>query len=141
MKKFSKSFKGYDIEEVNDFVQNVTKEYESMLNKLKARDIEIDRLKRDMDKYTSLEDTLNKTILVAEDASVQIKRLARDESKGIIEDARKNASRIINDALIRAQKYETDAEALKQRIIQFKRKYRQALEIEIENIEEITEEY
>lgn len=60
-----------------------------MLNKLKAQDLEIEKLNSNLEKYQNLEDTLNKTILVAEDASTQIKRMARDESKGIIDEAKK----------------------------------------------------
>ncbi len=141
MKRFSNSFNGYNKEEVNSFVATVAKEYESMLNKLKAQDLEIEKLNSDLKKYQNLEDTLNKTILVAEDASTQIKRMARDESKGIIDEAKKNASRIINDALIKAQKYETDAEELRKRVVAFKKKYKQAIESEIEAIEEIAEDY
>ena len=141
MKRFSNSFNGYNKEEVNSFVATVAKEYESMLNKLKAQDLEIEKLNLNLEKYQNLEDTLNKTILVAEDASTQIKRMARDESKGIIDEAKKNASRIINDALIKAQKYETDAEELRKRVVAFKKKYKQAMESEIEAIEEIAEDY
>ncbi len=141
MKRFSNSFNGYNKEEVNSFVATVAKEYESMLNKLKAQDLEIEKLNSNLEKYQNLEDTLNKTILVAEDASTQIKRMARDESKGIIDEAKKNASRIINDALIKAQKYETDAEELRKRVVAFKKKYKQAMESEIEAIEEIAEDY
>ncbi len=141
MKRFSNSFNGYNKEEVNSFVATVAKEYESMLNKLKAQDLEIEKLNSNLEKYQNLEDTLNKTILVAEDASTQIKRMARDESKGIIDEAKKNASRIINDALIKAQKYETDAEELRKRVVAFKKKYKQAIESEIEAIEEIAEDY
>ena len=64
----------------------------------------------------------------------QVKKLARDESKGIIDDARRNASRIVNEALMRATKLEQDAENLKRRIVVFKRKFRQAMEAEIENV-------
>lgn len=141
MKRFSNSFNGYNKDEVNSFVATVAKEYESMLNKLKAQDLEIEKLNSDLKKYQNLEDTLNKTILVAEDASTQIKRMARDESKGIIDEAKKNASRIINDALVKAQKYETDAEELRKRVVSFKKKYKQAMESEIEAIEEIAEDY
>lgn len=141
MKKFKKSFNGYNIQEVNDFVKDVTREYENMLNNLKRRDEEIENLKQKLIRYQNMETTLNKALLVAEDASTQIKKLARDESKGIVEDAKKNASRIVNEALLKATRLEEDAENLKRRIIIFKRKFRKDLETELENIEDITEEY
>ena len=119
MKKFNTSLNGYNKIEVNNFVQEVTQEYESMLNKLKHQDEEIDRLKKDLEKYQNMENTLNRALVVAEDASNQIKRVARDEAKGVIEDARRNASRIVNDALLKADKIEQDAETLKRRVVIF----------------------
>ena len=141
MKKFRTSFNGYNKQEVNLFVRDVTREYESMLNNLKARDQEIENLKQKLIQYQNMETTLNRALLVAEDASSQIKKLARDESKGIIDDARRNASRIVNEALMRATKLEQDAQNLKRRIVVFKRKFRQAMEAEIENIDEMPEDY
>ena len=139
MKKFSTSFSGYNKSEVNSFVADVAKEYESMLNNLKSRDQEIHALKEKLLQYQNMENTLNKALLVAEDASNQIKRMARDESKTIIDDAKRNASRIVNDALMRAEKLEADGENLRKRIVIFKRKFRSIVEAELENIEEIDE--
>ena len=113
MKKFSVSLKGYNINEVNAFVNDVTKEYESMLNNLKNRDEQIKLLKEELIKYQNMENTLNKALLVAEDASNQIKKVASEESKRVIEEARRNASRIVNEALIKAEKLETDGENLR----------------------------
>ncbi|MBR1680141.1 MAG: DivIVA domain-containing protein [Bacilli bacterium] len=139
MKKFSTSFSGYNKSEVNSFVSDVAKEYESMLNNLKSRDQEIHALKEKLLQYQNMENTLNKALLVAEDASNQIKRMARDESKTIIDDAKRNASRIVNDALMRAEKLEADGENLRKRIVIFKRKFRSIIEAELENIDEIDE--
>lgn len=141
MKKFSTSLNGYNKQEVNEFVARVAKEYESMLNKLKAQDLEIEKLQENLVKYQDLETTLNKTILIAEDTSNQIKRMARDESKAIIDEAKRNASRIINDALIKNEEIEKNAEELRRRVVAFKRKFKQAIETEVEVIDEIADEY
>ena len=98
MKKFNTSFNGYDKVEVNSFVSKVTTEYESMLSKLKARDLEISSLKEKLEYYTNLEKTLNKAIFVAEEAANQIKGVAKEESRVMMDNARRNASKIINDA-------------------------------------------
>lgn len=141
MRKFRNSLSGYNKIEVNQFVASVSKEYENMLNKLKAQDEEILQLRRNLEKYQNIEATLNKTILIAEDTSNQIKKLAREESKGIIDDAKRNASRIVNDALIKAEKMEADAEHLRRQVINFKRKFRQAVENELEAMDEIAENF
>ena len=59
MKKFSTSVYGYRKEEVNRFVSEVAKEYESMLNNLKKRDEEITSLKEKLIQYQNMETTLN----------------------------------------------------------------------------------
>ena len=141
MKKFNTSLSGYNKLEVNNFVNEVTSEYESMLAKLKKQDEEIQNLKVELEKYKNMESTLNRAIVVAEDASNQIKRVARDEAKGVIEDARRNASRIVNDALLKADKIEQDAELLKRRVVIFKRRLKSVVDEQIEFIDSINEDY
>lgn len=141
MKKFNTSLNGYQKTEVNNFVNEVAKEYESMLNSLKSKDQEILALKNELERFKNMENTLNRAILVAEEASHNIKKVARDEYKGIIEDAKRNASRIVNDALIKAERVEHDAETLKRRVIIFKRRFKQAVEEQLEVIENIEENY
>ena len=141
MRKFNTSISGYNKIEVNNFVNDVTQEYESMINKLKQQDQEIENLKKELVKYQNMEQTLNRALVVAEDASNQIKRVARDEAKGVIEDAKRNASRIVNDALLKADKIEQDAETLKRRVVIFKRRLRSVVDEQIEFIDSINEDY
>ena len=132
---------GYDKAEVNAFVNEVTTEFENILNKLKQKDADISALKQQLNKYENLESTLNKTILAAEEVSNNMRNVARSESKSIIEEARKNASRILNDALLKAEKAQNDADMLRRRIINFKRRFRQAVENELDVIDSIDERY
>lgn len=137
MRKFNNSFPGYNKNEVNSFVKNVTTEYESMLNNLKQRDKEIEGLKKELEHYKNLESTLNRAILIAEESSHSIKKTAFDESKLIIEDAKKNASRILNNALTRAEKIEYEANVLQRKVAQYKKKYRSILEEQLDEIERL----
>jgi len=137
VRKFNNSFPGYNKNEVNSFVKNVTTEYESMLNNLKMRDQEIGNLKKELEHYKNIESTLNRAILIAEESSQNIKKTAFDESKLIIEDAKRNASRIINNALIKAEKVEMEANNLKRQVAQYKRRYKNILEEQLEEIERL----
>lgn len=132
---------GYDKAEVNEFVNEVTKQFESILDKLKQKDADIMKLKKELEKYENLEGTLNKTILAAEEVSNNMRNVARSESKSILDEARKNASRILNDALLKAEKAQNDADMLKRRVINFKRRFRQAVENELDVIDNIDENY
>ena len=137
MRKFNTSFPGYNKNEVNSFVQNVTTEYEGMLDNLKTRDQEINKLKSELEHYKNIENTLNRAILIAEESSQNIKKTAFDESRAIIEDAKRNASRIINNALIKAEKVETEAETLKRQFASYKKRYRNILEEAIDEVDRL----
>lgn len=137
MRKFASSIPGYKKSEVNSFVQSVTTEYESMLDNLKSRDQEIENLKKELTHYKELEGTLNRAILIAEESSQNIKKLAFEEAKVIVENARKNASRIVNNSLIKADKIEKEAEDLKRHVERYKIKYKSLLEDELEAVERL----
>ncbi len=137
MRKFNNSFPGYNKNEVNSFVKNVATEYESMLNRLKSADKEIENLKKELEHYKNLESTLNRAILIAEETNQNIKKTSFDEAKLIIEEAKKNASRIINNALIKAEKVEDEANNLKRQFATYKRRYKGLLEEQLDDIEKL----
>ena len=89
MEKFNTSFNGYKKDEVNKFIDDVIKQVESMINNLKSKDYEIEKLKSELEHYKTLESTFNRALIVAEDAGQQIKLNARNESSRVLED--KNA--------------------------------------------------
>ena len=137
MDKFNTGLAGYKKEEVNKFVSDVVKQVEIMLADLKTKDIEITELKKSLEHYKNMENTFNRAILIAEDASNQIKRIARDEGVSLIEEAKKNASRIVNDALIQAEKTQTETAQLKRNIITFKRRLRNIIESQLDLVDDI----
>lgn len=119
-KTFGMSFYGYNKNEVNDFLNNVTKEYEDMLNKLKKTADEKAKLESELEQYKSIETSLRRTLALAEESNQTIRKSANDESIAILEDAKKNASRIINDALLKAQKIQDDADNIKRDTIVYR---------------------
>ena len=137
MEKFSTSFSGYRKEEVNKFIDDVIKELENMISNMKSKDLEIEKLKSELEHYKNLESTFNRALLLAEDSGQQIRNTARNESQHIIEDARRNADRIINNALVQADNTKRDAERLKRNIITFKRRLRDILENQMNLVDDI----
>lgn len=137
MEKFSTSITGYKKEEVNKFIDDVIKQVESMLNNMKSKDLEIEKLKSELEHYKNLESTFNRALLVAEDAGQQIRNSARSESVQLINDAKRNADRIINNALLDADKARAEAERLRRNIIAFKRRLRDILETQMSLVDDI----
>ena len=144
MNKFTTVFRGYDKEQVEAYFDNVIKEYEKLLNKQKQTDKEKElalqenkQLKVRLSHYENIENTLNHAIMTAETAGDQIKSAARTEAETIVGEAKRNANRIINDALIKAEKAQDTADALRRNVGVFKRRLKQIIENQLEVIDEI----
>ena len=147
MEKFNRVLRGYDPDEVNNFLDHVIAEVEKMVSEIKAKDEEIvslkaelvkqDSLKSKLANYERLEDTMNKAIFMAQKTSEQMKVNAHNEAQLIMDDAKKNASRIVNEALLRAEKTEMEENMIRRNINVFKRRIKAIIEEQLESVEEI----
>ncbi len=139
MDKFTITEKGYSVPEVNKFIDNVITQTESMLDKMKKQQKEIEMLKKQLENYQRVEKELKSALFKAEQSSNDIKKAAYDEKNVIIEEARKNASRIVNEALLRAEKIELKTDTLERNMRIFKKKLKLVVEQQLSVIDEIEE--
>lgn len=137
MKKFDKSFNGYNIHQVNAFVDDVVDKVDDMINKMKQKDMEIDRLNKELEHYKNMDATLNRAVVVAEEAASKYKENSLTESDLIVTEAKKNANRIINDALMKAEKIEEEAARMRRNIITYKRRIRNLIDQQAEIIDDL----
>ena len=137
MDKFTIEGNGYSVSEVNKFVDDVIKQTESNLDKLKKSHEELEKARQELYHYREIESNLNDALYKAEQSSNEIKKSALAKRDVIISDARKNASRIVNDALIRAEKAELKADTLERNVRLFKKKLKLIVEQQLAVVEEI----
>lgn len=67
-KTFTKAFRGYDEDEVNEFLNQVRKDYEIVLRKKTELEAKVNELDERLGHFSTIEETLNKSILVAQEA-------------------------------------------------------------------------
>lgn len=140
MKKFNKSLMGYNPNEVNSFLDSVINQVEKIIEESKEKDKKISDLKLSVERYKSIENTLNQSILSAQESTERLKQIAKQESDNIISESRRNANRIISDSLLRAEKIQYEAETLKKNINLFKKRMRNMLEQQIDLVEDMDKE-
>lgn len=134
-KEFSRSFRGYDEDEVNEFLDQIIKDYEAILREKKRLEEENAELREKLEHYANLEETLHKSIVVAQEAAEELKGNARKESQLIIREAEKNADRIINEALMKSRSVATEIDELKKRLTVYRTRFRTLLEAQLEMLE------
>ncbi len=108
--EFEKSFRGYDIEEVNHFLSNIAQEWERMLSESKMLKMQLDISEKEASKLREVEMTLIKTLRTAEDTSTRLTENASNEANKKIAEAEQKAAQIIAEAENTANQLVAEAE-------------------------------
>ena len=91
-KKFSKrALNGYSTEEVDDFLDELTIDYEKIYKEVAESRKTIDNLNRDITKYKQMETTLQNTLVMAQTTAEEIKSDARKQADSILSQAQSAA--------------------------------------------------
>src|SRR5699024_2993088 len=80
-KEFTRSFRGYDEDEVNDFLDKIIKDYELVIREKKELEEKVSGLNERLGHFTNIEETLNRSILVAQETAEEVTGNATKESK------------------------------------------------------------
>lgn len=134
-KEFGRKMRGYDEDEVNEFLDQVVKNYEIVIREKKALEEQVKQNEEKLGHFTNIEQTLNKSILVAQETAEEVRANAMKESKLIIKEAEKNADRIINEALSKSRRIAMDVEELKKQAKVFRTRLKMIVEAQLEMIE------
>ena len=133
-KEFTKSFRGYDEDEVNEFLDQVVKDYEIVIREKRALEEKVNQLNERLNHFTNIEETLNKSILVAQETAEELKSNAAKESKLIVKEAEKNDDRIINEALTKSRQISIEVEEMKKQAKVFRTRLKMLVEAQLEMI-------
>ncbi|MGN7478678.1 DivIVA domain-containing protein [Solibacillus silvestris] len=131
-KEFTRGFRGYAEDEVNEFLDQIIKDYEIILREKKELEEKVKMMSDQMNHYNSLEDTLQKSIIVAQEAAGEVRRNSEKEAKLIVKEAEKNADRIINDALTKARKVTIEIDELKKQSKVFRNRFKMLVEAQLD---------
>lgn len=103
-KKFSKKLNGYSVDEVDDFLDQVTLEYEKLYKENNEYKNKIEQSEKDLEHYRNVEKTLQNTLVMAQTTADDIKSMAQKQAEQIIRDAQADARRSVDD--LNQQQYE-----------------------------------
>lgn len=137
VKTFKIVERGYDVKEVNAFLDLVISRLEKVTLQNNQNIEKIKALEEKINETEDMETKLNKAILAVQETSDRMKELARTESTMIIEDAKRNADAIIHEALVNAQKTEYEAELLRKNIKVYKNRIKNILASQLELSEDL----
>ena len=101
-KTFSTRFRGFDPEEVDEFLDIVVRDYEDLVRSNHDKDLHIKSLEERLSYFDEMKDSLSQSVLIAQDTAERVKQAAAERSNNIIHQAEQDAQRLLEEAKYKA---------------------------------------
>ncbi len=140
-KKFSKQMmNGYSVEEVDEFLDDLTADYEKTYKQSSELKTRVDELEKSLLHYKTIEDTLQNTLMMAQSTAEEVKEVARQQAEQIIKEAEGNARKSVDDLGQEILIKKKELEDIKQQFEVYKAKMESLLISQLELIKDINKE-
>ena len=109
-KQFDKAFRGYQESEVDTFLDEIKSDYEMMTRENSELKNRINMLNDKINYYSTIEDTLQKTLVVAQSTAEEVIITARNNSDMMLDDSQQKSQSMLSESESRSFKMVDDAE-------------------------------
>lgn len=126
--QFSVRFRGFDIQEVDDFLEQIAQTLEGLYEENERLHEENQLLKQERTEFEAREEAMNQSVTDSEKRIEQMNEAARKSAEMIVADAENKAEQILNKASGRLAQVQEDIIQLKGQRIQFEVQLRSIIE-------------
>lgn len=109
---FRKGMRGYQCEEVEKFLEEVSQEFESAYKENFELREKTKELETEIGHYRQLENTLQQTMILAQQTAEDVKEAARQEAALILREAEHEKTKIVSEAQKKWEEIEEEIQAL-----------------------------
>ncbi len=97
-KKFAKQMmNGYNVEEVDDFLDELTVDYSKNYKELTELRTKVEELNNSLVQYKTIESTLQNTLVMAQTTAEEVKNVAKQKADQIVEEAKAGAQKQVDE--------------------------------------------
>ena len=97
-KRFSKQMvNGYSVEEVDDFLDELTVDYTKNYKEVNELRAKVDELNKSLVQYKTIESTLQNTLVMAQTTAEEVKNVAKQKADQIVDEAKANAQKQVDE--------------------------------------------
>ncbi|MBP2622714.1 DivIVA domain-containing protein [Streptococcus oricebi] len=101
-KSFGVKFRGYDVEEVDEFLDIIVRDYEDLVRSNHEKEARIKNLEERLTYFDEMKDSLSQSVLIAQDTAEKVKQAATDRSENIVRQAEQDAQHLLDEAKYKA---------------------------------------
>ena len=140
-KKFSKQMmNGYNVEEVDDFLDQLTEDYEKLYKEVTDNKNKLEELTESIGKYKNIENTLQNTLIMAQTAADDMKNAARKEAEQIVNEAQTEAKQTVMELEQEITLKKKELEELEKQFDVYKAKMESLLISQLELLKEVNKD-
>ena len=136
-KEFKKGIRGYAVEEVQEFLEEVVESYERVYKENISLKESLSRVNEKLEHYEKLEATIQNTLLLAQNAADQAKESSEKQAELIIGNANETAQRILDKAHNDVVAINDEYERVKEEFIKFRAKFRGFMNTQLQTFDEL----
>ncbi|MDZ7625152.1 MAG: DivIVA domain-containing protein [Ignavibacteriaceae bacterium] len=96
--EFEKSMRGYNVDEVQTFLDKISSEMEELINEKETLEQEVAALNHKVEEFQKIEKNLQDTLIKTQETSAEVVDSAKKHSALIIKEAEIKASQIVQNA-------------------------------------------
>lgn len=135
-KEFKKSFRGYNEEEVDEFLDRIVADYEKLYRENMELKETLERVNSKLSHYQQMEDTLHNTLVIAQETAEEVKLNAKKEKELLLKEAEVRAQKMIDEAMQKVQRSTGEYEELLKQSRVFRTRLRNLLQAQLALLEE-----
>ena len=140
-KKFSKQMmNGYSVEEVDDFLDDLTVDYSKNYKEITELRTKVEELNKSLQHYKTIEDTLQNTLFISQSTAEDVKNVAKQQADQIINEAKGTAQKQANDLENEILSKKKELEDVKKQFDIYKAKMESLLISQLELLKDINKE-
>jgi len=137
---FRRSVRGFDIDEVETFLDMVAEQFETLLRERNALNEEVLKLRTQLRDYQQVEKTLQETLMNAQQNINESRESSRREAELIVREAELRAEEIIEEARTQLQQLKNELLLLRAEKASFVNRLKQLLQSQVELLEVLSSE-
>ena len=136
-KEFKRGLRGYSVEEVDEFLDQVVENYEELYKENSRLKESLSRVNEKLEHYEKLEATIQNRLLLAQNAADQAKESSEKQAELIIGNANETAQRILDKAHGDVISINDEYEKVKEEFIKFRAKFRGFMNTQLQTFDEL----
>ena len=133
--EFTRSFRGYNEEEVDDFLDKIVKDYEELINENVRLNEEIEKMQEKLKEFGEIEESLRRALLDARKSTEEMKGRVENEAKVIIEKAKMEAKALKQQVFESEDLVKNEIDSLRRYKFVFKEKFKSMLNLYLKMLE------